>query len=128
MEEETSISITNEKLILRDHLAADRTALANERTLLAYIRTSFTFIIAGITVIKFFPSPTMYIIGGISIIGGIAILVCGLERYYNIQQHIRKAKGEMVEEHSIWRKFIQHRVYLFASQRNTPLTINKPHL
>ena len=29
-----------EELILRDYLAADRTALANERTLMAYIRTS----------------------------------------------------------------------------------------
>ena len=31
---------TAEELILRDHLALDRTRLANERTLLAYLRTA----------------------------------------------------------------------------------------
>ncbi len=35
-----------EKLILRDHLALERTRLANERTLLTYIRSALYLIIA----------------------------------------------------------------------------------
>jgi hypothetical protein len=34
-------------MILRDHLAYDRTVLANERTLLAYIRTSIALFTMG---------------------------------------------------------------------------------
>jgi putative membrane protein len=41
------------ELILRDHLAIDRTRLANERTLLAYIRTAFMLLVAGATAVKF---------------------------------------------------------------------------
>ena len=37
----------NEKLILRDHLALERTKLANERTLFSYIRTSLYLLTAG---------------------------------------------------------------------------------
>lgn len=37
-----------EKMILRDHLALQRTKLANERTLLTYIRSALYLIIAGI--------------------------------------------------------------------------------
>lgn len=42
------------ELILRDHLALERTRLANERTLLAYIRTAFMLIVAGATALKVF--------------------------------------------------------------------------
>ena len=38
-----------DQLILRDHLAADRTILANERTFLAYIRTALTLFVAGLS-------------------------------------------------------------------------------
>ena len=39
-------------MILRDHLAYDRTVPANERTFLSYCRTSITLLIAGGTLIK----------------------------------------------------------------------------
>ena len=39
--------VTPEKMILRDHLALDRTELANERTLLAYIRTAMALFLTG---------------------------------------------------------------------------------
>ena len=41
-----------EDMILRDHLALDRTLLANERTYLSYLRTVVSFIVAGITLWK----------------------------------------------------------------------------
>lgn len=41
-----------DELILRDHLAIDRTKLASERTFLAYFRTSIFFLSAGLSIIK----------------------------------------------------------------------------
>lgn len=38
--------LDRKSLILRDHLAVDRTILANERTVLAYVRTILTAFIA----------------------------------------------------------------------------------
>ena len=46
-EKQTPYQIIDGQLILRDHLAADRTVLANERTFLAYIRTTLTLFVAG---------------------------------------------------------------------------------
>ncbi len=42
-----------EDLILRDHLAIDRTALANERTLLAYLRTAMGLAFIGLSILHF---------------------------------------------------------------------------
>lgn len=39
-------------MILRDHLALDRTILANERTLLAYLRTFIGAFSAGVGMVK----------------------------------------------------------------------------
>ena len=43
-------------LILRDHLAIDRTKLANIRTFLAYFRTALLVCASGISFIKIFPN------------------------------------------------------------------------
>ncbi len=43
------------EMILRDHLAFDRTVMAVERTILAYIRTILVAFGAGFTLIKLFP-------------------------------------------------------------------------
>ncbi|MFH0907332.1 MAG: DUF202 domain-containing protein [bacterium] len=45
--------VTREQMILRDHLAVDRTDLANERTLLAYVRTSLAFLVTGASALHF---------------------------------------------------------------------------
>ena len=44
-----------DELILRDHLALDRTRLAIERTFLAYVRTAIMVAVSGVTLIKLFP-------------------------------------------------------------------------
>ena len=41
-----------DEMILRDHLAIDRTILANERTYLSYMRTVVSFIVAALTLYK----------------------------------------------------------------------------
>jgi putative membrane protein len=55
---------SREELILRDHLALDRTRLANERTLLAYLRTALMLMVAGATVVKFVAENTSVIVTG----------------------------------------------------------------
>ncbi len=45
-------SLTNEELILRDHLAIERTVLANWRTLLAFFRTGLGLLVTGVGLIE----------------------------------------------------------------------------
>ena len=57
-----------DKLILRDHLAMERTTLANQRTLLAYIRTAVSFFGAGIALVKVIDIPSFIAIGWVFMI------------------------------------------------------------
>jgi len=70
-----------DKLILRDHLAIDRTVLANERTLLSYVRTALAFFIAGVGVLHFFPDPMAQLLGWTMVPAGIVTLIIGAYRY-----------------------------------------------
>ena len=67
----------SDELILRDHLALDRTRLANERTLLAYLRTALMLLVAGATAVKFVAeSPSVVITGWLFV--GLGVLVGGI--------------------------------------------------
>lgn len=81
-----------EELILRDHLAIDRTILSNESTLLAYIRTSLAVIAAGATLIHFFNETYIKLFGIICVIAGIIILVLGYLRYKKMDKLIKEIK------------------------------------
>lgn len=70
-----------EELILRDYLAADRTALANERTLLSYIRTSVALAAAGGALIHFLGSLAADVGGGLLLALAAGILGWGLQRF-----------------------------------------------
>ena len=90
-----------DQLILRDHLAADRTILANERTFLAYIRTALTLFVAGLSFVhlkQFFTSYIVEVIGIVFILLGIATFFVGLFRYKRMQALIRKIKTEELKE------------------------------
>jgi len=104
-----------DQLILRDHLAADRTILANERTFLAYIRTALTLFVAGLSFVHFqeifsshvdiFSSHVVEIIGIIFILLGIATFFVGFVRYRRMRALIHKIKQaehkELGEEASL---------------------------
>lgn len=80
-----------EKLILRDHLAIDRTVLANERTILAYVRTALAFLIVGGTLIKFFSDELNMIIGGWAFIaGGVLIMGVGIYKFMEMRSKIKR--------------------------------------
>jgi len=78
-----------EKMIIRDHLAADRTAQANERTFLAYIRTALAFEAGGIGLIKLFEeSIPVIVIGWILITLGFVVLIFGIIRFIQFRKSI----------------------------------------
>lgn len=78
-----------EELILRDHLALDRTRLANERTLLAYLRTSLMLLVAGATAVKFVAESRSVIVTGWLFIGlGGLVAVLGTWRFLAMRRDI----------------------------------------
>lgn len=79
------------QLILRDHLAIDRTRLANERTLLAWWRTGLTLVIAGVTLIKLFPEVAWMVDGGYVMVPlGFGTVVFGAWRYIQVRSEISR--------------------------------------
>jgi putative membrane protein len=82
---------------LNDALALDRTALSNERTLLAYIRTSMTLLVVGGTILHFFESLILLIIGGFFIAIAVIAIVAGVARFrrmYGILQEARQMHAQ----------------------------------
>lgn len=89
-----------EELLVRDYLAADRTMLSIDRTFLAYVRTALTLFVAGVSLIKFFDSYLIQIIGWSLIPFGILTFVVGLQRCLDMNIFIRslsKKHGYRIE-------------------------------
>jgi putative membrane protein len=79
------------ELILRDHLALDRTRLANERTLLAYLRTALMLLVAGATAVKFVgETPSVLITGWLFIGMGVFVAAFGTSRFLAMRQSINR--------------------------------------
>lgn len=75
-------------LILRDHLAAERTYLAIERTLLAYVRTALALIAGGVTLLHFFDTGAS-VAGGLVLLAlGFAALFFGVFRFYRVHRRV----------------------------------------
>ena len=79
-----------EDLILRDHLAVERTRLANETALLAYLRTSLFLISIGLTFIKIDEFKGIAIIGWVCIPLSIILVGFGLFRFVRLNSQMRK--------------------------------------
>lgn len=78
-----------EELILRDHLALDRTRLANERTLLAYTRTALMLVIAGASAVKFIgETPSVVITGWVFVALGALVGILGTWRFLHMKAKI----------------------------------------
>ena len=69
------------ELILRDHLALDRTVLANERTLLAYFRMALASAAVGAGLLQLFTSLWADLVGAALLLGGTAALAVGTVRF-----------------------------------------------
>ena len=79
----------NEKLILRDHLALERTKLANERTLFSYIRTSLYLLTAGIGIFQIENISRLDGLAWVGIICGIFIFILGFVRFMQMRRHLK---------------------------------------
>ncbi len=83
-------TFSEKELILRDHLAIDRTTLSNERSFLAYTRTSLTMVITGLSLIKFFDTFWSVLFGWIFIFSAVVIGILGASRYFRFRKNINK--------------------------------------
>lgn len=85
-----------EEMILRDHLAYDRTVLANERTLLSYLRTSIALFAAGGTLVKiFYDEPSMVRLGSVLLVFGLFVLIVGSIRFVQVKKRIARAYEQL---------------------------------
>lgn len=82
------LRFANDKLILRDELAVDRTLLANERTFLSYLRSAVALAIAGVSIINFAEERWFWIFGAVCLPVAVAAAVLGIIRYRNMGHSI----------------------------------------
>jgi len=79
-----------EDIILRDHLAIERTKLANERTLLSYIRTTLYLILGGIAFLGMNDLEEIQGLGYFSLALSVIVLIIGILRFNQLKKHIVK--------------------------------------
>lgn len=77
-----------EKIILRDYLALERTRLANERTLFAYIRTSLYLLTAGLGIFEIESIQHLRLLAWICISVGVILFVFGFYKYYQLKKYL----------------------------------------
>ena len=89
----TAESRPEERTLLRDRLALDRTALANERTFLAYVRTGLTLLVVGFSFIELpiFQSRWFAIQGWAFVPLGVITFAVGAWRFWKVRQDISRA-------------------------------------
>ena len=79
----------HDEMILRDHLALDRTVLANERTLLAYLRTFIGTFSAGIAMVKLLDTALTNVIGYAFAIISPFFIILGAIRYIQVSRKLK---------------------------------------
>ena len=89
-------------MILRDHLARDRTILANERTLLSYFRTAIALLASGAMVIKVFPhNRALFVLAVLLLVCGVVIAVFGIWRFITISADLKRLYAKRHKEKSL---------------------------
>jgi putative membrane protein len=83
-----------ERMILRDHLAMERTKLANERTLLSYVRSSLYLLLGGIGLVGIKQNlfEDLKVVGLVAIGLSVLFLAVGIIRYIQLKRHLRQFK------------------------------------
>lgn len=80
----------DEKVILRDYLAIERTRLANERTLLSYIRSSLYLLLGAIAFFQLKEFSNFRYLALISIVFSIIFFVIGLYRFTVLKRSLKR--------------------------------------
>lgn len=79
----------DKELILRDHLALERTKLANERTLFSYIRTSLYLLTAGFGILQIKSFSRLDYIAWICILSSIILFIIGFFRFWKMRRYLK---------------------------------------
>lgn len=87
-------TFSKEELILRDHLAIDRTAMANEVSFLAYIRTALTILVGGVSLLHFFSDYLFHILGWVAIGVSIITIIIGFVRFKQMGRLISEIRDQ----------------------------------
>jgi putative membrane protein len=99
-----------DQLVLRDHLAADRTQLANERTFLAYLRTALSFLASGGAVLVFFDGNPVVAAGGYAFVAlALVSFAVGLYKYISMKRRIEEEKVAVEDSAMELKKYLQMR-------------------
>ena len=83
-----------EEMILRDHLAVDRTSLANERTFLSYVRTALACLLGGASALHFLSGIATDILGVSLIAAGVGTAAYGSYRYRWYKRRIDRVTAQ----------------------------------
>jgi len=85
-------------LILRDRFAENRTVLANERTFLAYMRTALAFFAAGLSLIHFFHSAPVIVVGWVLLPIGAYTLLKGMLSFRGMERKMREEERTEIKK------------------------------
>jgi putative membrane protein len=85
----------NKDLVLREHLAIERTRLANETTMLAYIRTGLYFIVAGSTLGQIIDTVFWQMAGAPLMVIGLLIIAFGTLRFRRVGKSIEASRANV---------------------------------
>ena len=80
---------TDEKMILRDFLALQRTKLANERTLLSYTKFALYLAGGGIALIKIDNLRPLRLLGYVALGGSVLVLGIGAIRFFQLNRQLK---------------------------------------
>lgn len=78
-----------EDIILRDHLAIERTKLANERTFFSYIRTSLYLLTVGVGIFEVKSITHLRWLASICMLLSLFIFTVGIYRFLLMRKHLR---------------------------------------
>ena len=84
------------RLILRDHLAVERTQMANERTVLSYLRTALAFLAGALTLVHFYGTAAAQMSAVALAAASVAMLGVGAWRFRTVRQrvHLHSLRGD----------------------------------
>lgn len=80
----------DEKIILRDYLAIERTRLANERTLLSYIRSSLYLLLGSIGFFQLKDFPNFRYLALVSLVFCVIFFIIGIFRFRLLKKSLKR--------------------------------------
>ena len=91
----TSEFVNREEIILRDHLALERTRLANERTLMSYLRTALYLILGALAFLQLKEFQEIRWIGIVFIPLSFLVVILGFYRYAHLRKQLKEYYGPL---------------------------------